>query len=164
MGDVYTHSVLERGRVLAREDGHCLVCDRMRHYRFSPDGVQDLGICTCDYHCVTGQPARPRYEIYNRDADFFWDHKKGALFWLKLSSGVKDDYSLADTAYLVEKIVDLLNRDELREALYATDRETKLPKWTQKLTDAKAGTLTTRNVICLQNLSWKCRRPLQPAV
>jgi hypothetical protein len=119
MAKTYTYDdVLKNGRLLGHEDGYRLICDRRYHYRFGPANVLCMGTCMCwdakEWHSI---PAKPRFEVYNKDADFFWDHQKGAMFWLKISSGVEDEYSTADPSYLVEKIVDLLNRSNLAECL-----------------------------------------------
>lgn len=128
MADIYTiGEALQRSKLLSDEDGYRTYCDGVNHYIATPSNVAPSCGCNCgDANAekpLQDPIARPRFEIYNKDADFFWDHKTGGLFWLQLSSGDKPNYSLHRPDCLVEKIVTLLNRDDNATILLQTPPE-----------------------------------------
>lgn len=116
--------VLEKGKRISSEDGHHIYCDGNNHYHLYPN--LDMKVkegCPCqtlrdhpldsfhrplrvDYKTE----ARPRYEVYNKDADFFHDHLTGGMIWLKESS--RGDGGVTWIEQLVEQILTLLNREE----------------------------------------------------
>lgn len=53
---------------------------------------------------------RPRFEIYNKDADYFWDNETGILYQLEAaSSSRKLPPHVGDPDGLVARCVELLN-------------------------------------------------------
>ena len=128
MADSYLYNdVLRTGKVVYREPGCRIVCDGHNHYGVTDLDMRPIHSCICSGKPETPptQPvARPRFEIYNKDADFFWDHKYGVMFWLRLSGGIRDNYSLVQPDTYVADIVALLNRQDHADILLQSEQGT----------------------------------------
>ncbi len=145
MSSPYLYSdVIKDGKCLKSSDGHYLFCDSKNHYHVNlTHDIRPATCCTCkatkkDWFSTRvdrSSLARPRYEVYNKDNDFFHDHKIGTLVWLKLvHSPDNNDYYIEA---MVNQILVLLNRKEHESVLLSRQsgetekRETtKDTKWT----------------------------------
>lgn len=116
--------VLLKGKILGIIDGHRLYCDGYNHYHLTPKMDMHLKEgCRCQ---ETTDPlpnqrrktkidyrnrARPRYEVYNKDSDFFHDNLTGGMIWMKESSA-PDQGGILWIEALLREILVLLNRNE----------------------------------------------------
>lgn len=117
--------VLQKGKIISSEDGHHIFCDRHNHYHLFPNhDMKPKEGCGCKVHeehpldsfhtplrLDYQNLARPRYEVYNKDADFFHDNLNGGMIWLKQSSR-PDTGEMYWIEQLVTQILTLLNREE----------------------------------------------------
>jgi hypothetical protein len=122
LAPVYTiREALKKSRLVSSFDGYEEYCDGINHYVADPSGIAVSHGCNCpdgQLHRQIQMPvARPRYEVYNKDPDFFWDHDKGVMFELSLAGGSKQNWSLASPDWMIWKIVELMNREDCAEAL-----------------------------------------------
>lgn len=122
MSKVYTiRQALLHADLIDSVDGYEVYCDGYAHYLVTPLGVDIDVSCCCREpkarRVALTTVARHRYEVYNKDPDFFWDHESGTLFWLQISSGRERDWSLSQTDILVRQIIDALNREDIAEAI-----------------------------------------------
>lgn len=75
MADIYTiGEALQKSKLLSEEDGYRTYCNGTNHYVVTPSTVTPSCGCNCDdanaERPLQDPVARPRYEIYNKDADF----------------------------------------------------------------------------------------------
>ncbi len=113
--------VLKDCKIVSSEDSHHIYCDGHNHYHLFPNmDVEPKEGCWCKaVASVARGPltlnhqklARPRYEVYNKDPDFFHDHINGGMIWLKQSNR-PDTGETYWIEQLVEQILNLLNREE----------------------------------------------------
>ncbi len=130
----YLHSdVIKNGKCLKMECDHYLLCDGTNHYHATPlCDIKPVESCWCAFAKNGSRPtktsfplnreklARPRYEVYNKDPDFFHDHETGALIWLQLSSSPKRRDCYIEV--LLTQIIELLNRKENESLLLSHQR------------------------------------------
>ncbi len=116
----HLEEILKTGEVIVAEDGCFLVCDKAHHYAFSPAFFGATETCDCNgIPCLWGglpSPARPRYEVYDKDPEFFWDHKHDILVWIKITSELPG-MSTPDASEYAKTFVRLMNMNEYAKLL-----------------------------------------------
>ena len=120
------HDVVKNAQIIKATADSYLFCDTYNHYVLTPDAFTLQAGCSCKLattSIVRVMMARPRFEVYNKDPDFLWDHECDTLFQVKKSGSGK-----ADPADFVEYILVLLNRMENQKLLaVAAKRHRRVP-------------------------------------
>ncbi len=116
------NEMLIASTIIKRERDYYICCDTHNHYVVSHGTIQVLCGCYCQslsfkeqgytpallYTPSRAPIARARFEVYNKDEEFFHDHQTEAMYWLKNNSGCGDPY------LIVDRIIKLLNSDDLK--------------------------------------------------
>lgn len=119
MSEPYLYrDVVMKGKILKATVTDYLFCDDHNHYILSPERFALYTGCFCGANAGLAttrdyaKAARPRFEVYNKDPEFMWDHESDTMFWVKKSGGGK-----ADPGDFVGYMLKLLNQVETQKLL-----------------------------------------------